>query len=281
MNTKIKIVDILLDSLPFIKTFQGKIIVIKYGGSAQINPKLKEEFARDIAMMCMLGIKPIIVHGGGKDISKMLDRLQIKSEFIQGQRLTTQESMPIAEMVLSGNINKELTNFLNYHGIKAVGISGKDGGLFQAYNQDCKNYTGNITKVDISLLQTLLENSFIPVISPIASSFIKDHLGYNINADIVACEVAKTLKAFKIIFLTDTKGVLDHDNNLIPTLNADQIKKLIDKEVITGGMLPKINSCLECIKNGVDKAHIIDGRLEHALLLELFTTKGIGTEITL
>lgn len=255
------------------------MIVIKYGGSAQANPRLKEQFAKNVVMMYMLGIKPIIVHGGGKDISEMLDILNIKSEFIDGHRITTQESMPIVEMVLSGSINKELTAFLNHHGIKAVGISGKDGGIFEAISKEEFSYTGKITRVDISLLTALLQNGFVPVIAPVAGSSEVNHPGYNINADMVACEIAKSLNAFKVIFLTDTKGVLDAQGNLFSALNEEKILELKKLGVITGGMLPKIEACLECIKSGVQKVHIIDGRIEHSLLLELFTSKGIGTEI--
>ncbi|PAF48091.1 acetylglutamate kinase [Helicobacter sp. 12S02634-8] len=281
MESRIKIADILLDSLPFIKVFRNQIVVIKYGGSAQVNPKLKEQFAKDVVMMYMLGIKPIIVHGGGKDITTMLGRLGIESEFIEGYRVSTQESMPIIEMVLSGNINKELSAFLNHQGIKAVGLSGKDGGLFEARPKDGGKlgYTGEITQVDTTLLATLLEKGFVPVIAPIAGGEGIGHLGYNINADIVACEIAKSLQAFRVVFLTDTKGVLDAQGQLIPTLTKEQIHTLKANGVIIGGMLPKLEASLQCIENGVQKVHIIDGRIEHSLLLELFTSTGIGTEI--
>ncbi|PAF42653.1 acetylglutamate kinase [Helicobacter sp. 11S03491-1] len=283
METKIKIADILLDSLPFIRAFRKKVVVIKYGGAAQINPKLKEQFAKDIVMMYMLGIKPIIVHGGGRNISKMLDDLGLESEFVNGHRVSSAESMPIIEMVLCGNINKELSAFLNYHGVKAVGISGKDAGSFEAAQKDGGKlgYTGEITQVDTTLLATLLQNGFVPVIAPIAGSSQAHHLGYNINADSVACEIAKALNAFKVIFLTDTKGVLDKNNQLFSTLNIEKIEKLKKDGVITGGMLPKIDACISCVQNGVQKVHIIDGRVEHSLLLELFTSAGIGTEIVL
>ncbi|PAF43613.1 acetylglutamate kinase [Helicobacter sp. 11S02596-1] len=279
METRIKIADILLDSLPFIRVFRGKVVVIKYGGSAQVNPRLKEQFAKDVVMMYMLGIKPVIIHGGGKDVSKMLETLHIPTEFIDGHRVTTQESMPVVEMVLSGRINKELSTFLNHHGIKAVGVSGKDGGLFEAVSKDGSDYTGKITHVDVSLLTTLLDNGFVPVIAPIAGSCEANHPGYNINADLVACEIAKSLNAFKVVFLTDTKGVLDAGGSLLPTLNEEKILQLTKQGVIAGGMLPKMQACLECVKNGVQKVHIIDGRVEHSLLLELFTSAGVGTEI--
>lgn len=269
--------DILLDSLPFIQQFRHKIIVIKYGGSVQINPELKENFAKDIALLHLLGVKIIIVHGGGKDINVMLDKLQIESEFINGVRYTTKEAMPIVEMVLSGNINKELSNFLNQHGTKAIGISGKDGKTFKAIGQD-DSFTGKITEVNTNLLDLLLDGDFIPVVAPIAYGE-NNALGYNINADYVACEIAKAMHALRIIFLTDTRGVLDDNKELIPSINTEIFNQLKQKNIITGGMIPKIQSCLECVSNGVEKAHIIDGRIRHSILLELFTSGGIGTEI--
>lgn len=272
------VIDILLDSLPFIQQFQNQIMVIKYGGAAQINPDLKLGFAKDVALLRLLGIKVVIVHGGGKDINAMLDRLQIQSEFVNGVRVTSKEAMPVVEMVLSGNINKELCDFLNTHGAKAIGISGKDGHLFGAVSQD-GDYTGKITKVNPEMLHLLLDGGFVPIIAPIAYGEGVKHLGFNINADYVACEIAKALNASKIIFLTDTKGVLNQDGELIPSINEALFNQLRDSGVITGGMIPKLSSCLECVKHNVKKAHIIDGRVEHSILLELFTSGGIGTEI--
>nr|WP_173051823.1 acetylglutamate kinase [Helicobacter mustelae] len=253
-------------------------MVIKYGGSAQINPKLKLNFARDIVLLRLLSIKVVIVHGGGKDINQMLDRLGIPSEFANGVRITSKEAMPVVEMVLSGNINKELCDFLNAHGAKAIGISGKDGHLFCADSKD-NNYTGEITKVNPELILSLLEGGFVPVVAPIAYGEGLGHLGLNVNADYVACEIAKALNASKILFLTDTKGVLDDKGALIPSINEELFLSLKEQGVITGGMIPKISSCLECVRNHVKKAHIIDGRIEHSLLLELFTSGGVGTEI--
>lgn len=269
--------DILLDSLPFIQHFRNKIMVIKYGGAAQINPDLKESFAKDVSLLHLLGIKIIIVHGGGKDINLMLEKLQITSEFVNGVRITSKEAMPIVEMVLSGKINKELSNFLNTHGSKAVGINGKDGKIFKAISQD-GSFTGNITEVHPQLLDLLLQGGFIPVIAPIAYGD-NNPLGYNINADYVACEIAKAVNASKVIFLTDTKGVLDDQGNLITSINQTKFTELKEKNIITGGMIPKLQSCLDCTKHGVEKAHIIDGRIKHSILLELFTSGGIGTEI--
>lgn len=283
MEAKAKIVDILLDSLPFIKVFRGKTIVIKYGGSAQMDHELKEQFARDVVMIYMLGIKPVIVHGGGKDINKMLDALGIQSEFEQGYRVSTVESMPVIEMVLCGNINKELSAFLSHYGVKAVGISGKDGNLLRAVAKKGGDfgYTGEITQVETTILHTLLQDGFVPVIAPIAMGSESAHPGYNINADIVACEIAKALNAFKVVFLTDTKGVLDSDGKLFSTLSVAMVDELKKTGVISGGMLPKIEACVGCVENGVQKVHIIDGRVEHSLLLELFTSSGVGTEIVL
>ncbi len=282
MNTK-NISEIILNSLPFIQQFRHKTMVIKYGGAAQLNLELKEGFARDIAILYMLGIKVVIVHGGGREVNAMLERLNIPSEFKNGVRLTQEEAIGAVEMVLSGSVNKELSSFLNSYGAKAVGISGKDGGVFGAREMPLEgingHYTGEITKVDTSLLELLLQGGFIPVVSSIAYGEGKSHKGYNVNADFVACEIAKAMKASKIIFLTDTKGVLDSHGNLISSINQVEFERLRKDGVITGGMIPKISSCLECIKNGVQKAHIIDGRIEHSIILELFTSSGIGTEI--
>lgn len=281
MQKHSKIVSILLDSLPFIRLFRGQIIVIKYGGAAQLNPDLKEKFALDIVMAYMLGIKPVIVHGGGKRIDSMLEALNIKSEFINGYRSTSLEAMSVVEMVLSGEINKELSAFLNHHGAKAVGISGRDAKILEAVPKDngALGYTGDIVSVNPEFLNNIIKDNFIPVIAPIA--YGSGTSGYNINADIAACEIAKALKAQKVIFLTDTKGVLDNDKNLISSLNPSKISKLKEQGVISGGMIPKLEACVDCVRNGVAKAHIIDGRVEHSLLLELFTTQGIGTEICL
>lgn len=281
MLAQIKIADILVDSIPFIQKFRNNIIVIKYGGSAQQNLKLKESFTKDVILLYMLGIKPIIIHGGGPKISSMLNALNIESKFIDGIRVTSREAIGVAEMVLSGDINKELVSFFNHHGIKAIGLSGKDAGLFNAESKDFDTfgYTGEIKSVNVEVLEKLLNEGFVPVISPIAGSFEIEHPGFNINADSVACEVAKAIKADKVIFLTDTKGVLDENNKLITTLTPKNIKKYKDNQVIRGGMIPKIDACLSCVQNGVQKVHIIDGRIQHSILLELFTTSGIGTQI--
>lgn len=281
MQKNARVVKILLDSLPFIRIFRGEIIVIKYGGAAQSSLDLKEKFALDIVMMYMLGLKPVIIHGGGKRINEMLESLKIPSEFSNGYRVTCADSMRVVEMVLSGEINKELTAFLNFHGAKAVGISGKDANLLQAKpkNNGALGYTGEITKVNPEFLLKTIDEGFVPVIAPIANGENARHLGYNINADLCACHIAKALKAKKVIFLSDIPGVLDENKELISSLTPSKIKELETQGVISGGMIPKLEACVDCVENGVQKAHIIDGGVEHSLLLELFTTQGIGTEI--
>lgn len=283
-KTHAKVAQILLESIPFIREFRGNTIVIKYGGSAQITPELKESFALDLVLLYMVGIKPIVIHGGGKRINEMLERLHIESVFRDGYRITSKECMNVVEMVLSGEINKELSAFLNLHGAKAVGLSGKDGLMLQAKKKDngAFGYTGEITKVQSELLHKLMDDGFIPVIAPIAVDIEQDkqeNLGLNINADIAACEIAKALNAQKVIFLTDTAGVLDKQKNLLSSLNPEGITQLKKEGTISGGMIPKLEACVECVESSVQKAHIIDGRIKHSLLLELFTKKGIGTQI--
>ncbi|BCD60242.1 MULTISPECIES: acetylglutamate kinase [unclassified Nitratiruptor] len=281
MQKKIQIVQTLLDALPFIKKFRDEIFVIKYGGSAQTDQKLKEKFAQDILLLYTVGIKPVIVHGGGKRITEILSRLKIDTTFIDGQRVTTAEVMEIVEMVLSGDINKEIVSLLNNHGAKAIGVSGKDAHFITARPKDFEKfgYTGVIDHIDPSVVQNLLQEQFVPVIAPIAASNQLGHPGYNINADLCASKVAGALKAKKIIFLTDTPGVLDKDGKLISTLTEEKIELLKKDGTISGGMIPKVDACLEAIDGGVEKAHIIDGRVEHSLLLEIFTSEGIGTQV--
>ncbi len=283
MKTKSNTVKTLLDALPFIKEFSGKTIVIKYGGSAQTSPELKEQFAQDILLMYLVGILPVIVHGGGYTITKMLDALNIDTTFIEGQRVTTNEVMRIVEMVLSGEINKEIVSLLNYHGAKAIGISGKDAHFIKASAIDFSKWglTGKIKAINADVINNLLHEKFVPVIAPIAAADEMGHPGYNINADLAASFIAKSIGATKIIFLTDTIGVLDKNKQLLSTLTNSDIKKLKEDGTIHGGMIPKVNACLEAIDGGVDKAHIIDGRIEHSILLELFTSGGVGTQITL
>ncbi|MCK9491362.1 MAG: acetylglutamate kinase [Sulfurimonas sp.] len=283
MKKKIETVKTLLDALPFIKEFRDEIVVIKYGGSAQTSAQLKEKFAEDILLMYLVGIKPVIVHGGGSKITEMLDALSIESKFIEGQRVTTKEVMRIAEMILSGEINKEIVSLLNSHGAKAIGISGKDAHFITAKAKDFAKWglTGNINAVKPIVITKLIADNFVPVIAPIAAGQEMGHPGFNINADLCASYVAKAIGANKIIFLTDTPGVLNKDKELLETLTRDEIEALKADGTIHGGMVPKVDACLEAIEGGVKKAHIIDGRIEHSMILELFTTEGVGTQIIL
>lgn len=281
MKKNIEQVKTLLEALPYIKGFSNKTFVIKYGGSAQINPELKDKFAQDILLMYLVGIKPVIIHGGGNKINSILDKMQIDSKFVDGLRVTDEQVMEVVEMVLSGNINKEITVLLNEHGAKALGITGKDAGLLKAIAKANGKYglVGDIVGVDNTVIQNLIEEKFIPVIAPIASGETIGHSGYNINADLAASKIAASLNAEKIIFMTDIPGVLDKDKKLLETLTEDQINILKNDGTINGGMIPKVDACIEAIDNGVKKAHIIDGRVEHALLLEVFTSNGVGTVI--
>jgi len=282
--------EILIEALPYIRNFYGKIFVIKYGGSAQVKEELKESFAKDIVMLNFIGIRTAIVHGGGPKISTVMEKMGKKPQFIQGQRITDQETMDIVEMVLGGLINKEIVSLINTLGGKAAGLSGKDGGLIKAKKKMIKKsaetgveeiidigLVGEVTNIDPHILVTLKKDGFIPVISPIGVGPKGDTL--NINADYVAASIASALKAEKLILLTDVPGIMDKDNKIIPTLTKQNIKKYIKDGTITGGMLPKVHACLKAIESGVSKTHIIDGRIPHCLLLEIFTKEGIGTEI--
>lgn len=281
MHKKIHTANTILATLPYIKKFSGKKIVIKYGGAAQVDENLKELFAQDIVLLSLVGVKPIIVHGGGPEISEMLEKLKLQTKFIDGLRVTTKDVFDIAQMILCGKINKEITNLLNKHGAKAIGISGKDANLFEAKPLDFDKYglVGEITNVNHEVLQDLLNSNFIPIIAPIAYSNEPNISGLNINADFCASEIAKSIQAQKIIFLTDTRGVLDENLNLLSSLNKNDIEKLKQTNVIKGGMIPKTKACIDAINAGVKNAHIIDGRIKHSILLELFTNEGIGTII--
>ena len=281
MHKKIDQVKTLLDALPYIKQYRNEIFVIKYGGSAQINPALKDKFAQDILLMYLVGIKPVIVHGGGNTISAMLDKLQLGTKFVDGLRVTDESVMEIVEMVLSGSINKEITSLINHHGAKALGISGKDAGFIKAkpINKEKYGLVGKITDIDASVVTNLIAEKFIPVIAPIGADEKANHPGYNINADLAASKIAASIGAKKIIFMTDIPGVLDCDKNLLATLTEEEIVELKDDGTIHGGMIPKVDACMEAINGGVEKAHIIDGRVDHALLLEIFTNDGVGTVI--
>lgn len=281
MIKKIETAQTLLEALPYIKKYANETFVIKYGGSAQINPELKDKFAQDIILLYLVGIKPVIVHGGGNKINEMLDKLQIKSEFVDGMRVTDAQVMEVVEMVLSGNINKEITTLLNMHGAKALGITGKDANFITAIPKDNGKYglVGEIVHIDSKVIQNLIDDKFIPVVAPIASGNEVNHPGFNINADLAASKIAASLKARKIIFMTDIAGVMDKEKNLLTTLTQEEISNYKADGTIHGGMIPKVDACLEAVRGGVEKAHIIDGRVEHSILLEIFTSEGVGTVI--
>ncbi len=283
MQEKVKIVQTLLEALPYIKKFSGDIVVVKYGGSAQSSDELKAKFAQDIVMLQAVGMKPVVVHGGGKNISGLLEDLGIESRFVDGQRVTTREAMRIVEMVLSGEINKEIVALLNSQGARAIGISGKDANFLEAHAKDTGEFgfTGIIQQVNPEIVHKMLDDSFVPVIAPIASGGTAGHPGYNINADLAASRIAVALDARKIVFLTDTPGVLDKSGALIASLSMDDARERKEDGTITGGMVPKVDACIEAVRGNVKKAHIIDGRIEHSLLLEILTNTGIGTCIEL
>ncbi|GIT99439.1 acetylglutamate kinase [Sulfurovum sp. TSL1] len=283
MKNNINVVKTLLDALPFIKKFSNEKIVIKYGGSAQTSDALKEQFAQDIVLLHLVGMKPIIVHGGGKSITDLLANLGVDTTFIDGQRVTTKEVMRIAEMVLSGEINKEIVSLLDNHGSKAIGISGKDGGFLKGIPKDFEKfgYTGLIEHVNPEIVNNIIEDGAIPVIAPIAGSSTMGHPGFNINADLAASKIAVALQARKVLFLTDTPGVLDKEMQLITNLSIEKTEALKADGTIHGGMVPKVDACIEALRGGVKKAHIIDGRVEHSLLLEILTSSGVGTCIEL
>ena len=283
MKDKIETVKTLLDALPYIKKFRDDIIVVKYGGSAQTSEELKAKFAQDIVLLHTVGMKPVVVHGGGKSITNLLNSLNISSHFIDGQRVTSKEVMRIAEMVLSGEVNKDIVSLLNSQGAKAIGISGKDADFIKAVPKDAEKfgYTGVIEEINPQIVFNILDDGFIPVIAPIASGGILGHPGFNINADLAASRIAVALNARKVLFLTDTPGVLDKNKNLIKTLTIAKTEELKKDGTIVGGMVPKVDACIEALRGGVKKDHIIDGRVEHSLLLEILTSSGIGTCIEL
>jgi acetylglutamate kinase len=291
MKEIIEKAGILIESLPYIRNFFGKIFVIKYGGAAQVQKELKDAFARDVVLLNYIGIRPVIIHGGGPKISAMMEKMGKKPEFVNGQRVTDEETMDIVEMVLGGLVNKEIVSLINRHGGKAVGLSGKDGSLIKAKKKLLKRVSsetgtdelvdiglvGEITSVDPHILLTLEKDGFIPVISPVGFGSKGETL--NINADFVAAAVASALKAEKLILLTDVPGIKDKQGQVITTLHREDIQTLTADATITGGMLPKVQACLKAIQAGVAKTHIVDGRIPHCLLLEIFTNEGIGTEI--
>ncbi|MEL0083842.1 MAG: acetylglutamate kinase [Gammaproteobacteria bacterium] len=278
---------VLTEAMPYIQRFRGSTIVIKYGGNAMVDETLKSSFARDVVLLKLVGINPVVVHGGGPQIGDLLDKLAIGSEFIAGMRVTDGDTMGAVEMVLGGQVNKEIVSLINSHGGKAVGITGKDGATIRARkmlispepNEPAVDlgFVGEVAQVDTGLLQLLDQQDFIPVVAPIGVG--EDGCSYNINADLVAGAVAQALAAEKLILLTNTEGLLDEQQQLMPRLSAHQVAQMIDAGIIHGGMLPKIRCALEAVSGGVASAHIIDGRRQHSLLLEVLTDVGIGTLI--
>ncbi|MDY6974294.1 MAG: acetylglutamate kinase [Thermodesulfobacteriota bacterium] len=282
---------VLIEALPYIQRFNGATIVVKYGGHAMVDDRLKRNFALDIILMKYVGMNPIVVHGGGPQIGDFLQKLSIDSEFVDGLRVTDQVTMDVVEMVLVGKVNKEIVVRINRDGGRAVGLSGKDGNLITARKMKHlkkmagdqppeiidMGLVGEITSVDDRILTSLVQSGFIPVIAPVGAGDKGET--YNINADLVAGSIAASLNARKLILLTDEEGVLDQEGKLISTLKSNEARQMIGEGTIRGGMIPKVNCCLEALKGGVKKGHIIDGREEHAILLEVFTKIGIGTEI--
>ena len=279
MKSHIKTAEIILSALPYIQKFRGQVFVIKYGGAAQTDEGLKSDFARDIVLLQLVGIKVVIVHGGGKKINSLLDKLNIESHFEDGLRVTNKDTMEVVEMALSGLINKEITSLLVAHGARAVGISGKDDGLLRAsaFNLEKYGFVGKIDEVNEAVINALLKEDIIPVIAPIALG--ANATSYNINADLAASAIAAKLRASKAIFLSDIKGVLDKNGELISKLDEAKIAELKNNGTVSGGIIPKLEASLECIKAGATAVHIIDGRLAHSLLLEIFTDEGIGSVI--
>ncbi|MFL6872866.1 MAG: acetylglutamate kinase [Candidatus Azotimanducaceae bacterium] len=288
-DTSATTAQILTEALPYIQKFHGQTVVIKYGGNAMIDEQLKNNFARDVVLMKLVGINPIIVHGGGPQIGDLLHKLGIESKFVGGMRITDADTMDVVQMVLGGLVNKEIVSLINTHGGRAVGITGKDGGLLKAQklsthtvDKDTEEFVdigqvGEVTEVNVDVLETLTESQFIPVIAPIGVG--GDGESYNINADIVAGKVAEALVASKLVLLTNTPGILDAEQNTLSGLSKADVKSLISEGIINEGMLPKVECALSAVSSGVQSVQIIDGRVPHALLLEIFTDSGVGTQI--
>ena len=283
---------ILVEALPYIQQFYGKTIVIKYGGNAMINDDLKEKVMQDIALMKYVGIRPVIIHGGGPDITGFLKKVGKESDFVAGLRVTDEETIEIAEMVLDGKVNSEIVNLLNRRGVRAVGLSGKDAGLIKARKklatvyegEDTKKvdigYVGEVERVDTGILEDLLDQGYVPIIAPIGVGDGGE--SYNINADYVAAEIAGALQAEKLLLLTDIEGIYKDFNDkssFISTLHLPEAKEYIKEGIIAGGMIPKVEACLTALEQGAGKTHIIDGRLAHSIILEIFTSRGIGTQV--
>jgi acetylglutamate kinase len=291
MDKIIEKANVLMEALPWIKRFYGKTLVIKYGGNAMVEESLKEGFARDIILMKYIGLNPVVVHGGGPQIGKVLDAMKIESNFVQGMRVTDSETMDVVEMVLGGKVNKEIVANINRCGGKAVGITGKDGGLIAARKLEMTavnpatltpeiidiGMVGEVEGVNPAIIEALESNNFIPIIAPIGCG--ENGETYNINADLVAGKIAGALQAEKLILLTDIEGVKDKQGELISTIDIHRVPELIADGTISGGMIPKLTCCVDAVNEGVAKTHIVDGRMKHACLLEIFTDKGIGTAV--
>ena len=292
MENPIDKAKVLVEALPYIRRFYGKTIVIKYGGSTMEEERMKRSFALDVVLLKYIGLNPVVVHGGGPQIGQMLAKIGKKSQFVEGMRVTDRETMDIVEMVLVGKVNKEIVALINQQGGKAVGLSGKDGRLITAKRLKLTKsggkgkrpevidigMVGEVKAINPGVVEALEKENFIPVIAPVGVG--EEGETYNINADLVAGKIAAALKAEKLILLTDVEGVRDGEHRLIPTLDIKQVKRLISQKIISSGMIPKVNCCLGALEGGVAKTHIIDGRLEHAILLEIFTDVGIGTQIS-
>ena len=288
MEKMIAKAEVLLEALPYIRRFSGKTVVIKYGGHAMTEEDLKESFAQDIVLLKFVGINPVIVHGGGPQIGQMLTQLGIQSQFVRGMRVTDQQTMDVVEMVLVGKVNKEIVSLISRHGGRAVGLSGKDGELilarkltWSAGGRSAPNVdiglVGEVRAINPTVIESLDRSDFVPVIAPIGVGERGET--YNINADLVAGEVAKALRAEKLILLTDVEGIRDAEGNVLATLDTDRAAQLIRDGVINEGMIPKVECCIEALRGGARKTHIIDGRVRHAVLLEIFTREGVGTEV--
>ena len=288
----VRTAKVLAEALPYIQRFQGKTIVIKYGGAAMEGEALKAGFARDIVLMKLVGVNPVVVHGGGPQIGRLLERIGKETRFVEGMRVTDSETMDVVEMVLGGLVNKEIVNLINRHGGNAVGLTGKDGRLIHARKLTMTRnrpeldapeiidigHVGEVASIDTGVLEHLAHGDFIPVIAPIGVG--EDGMSYNINADLVAGKLAQSLEAEKLMLLTNTSGLLDREGELIPSLDVKQVEALVADGTIAGGMLPKVRCALDAVQGGVRTAQIVDGRVEHAVLLEVFTNAGMGTFIS-
>jgi acetylglutamate kinase len=291
-DTTPSVADILIEALPYIRRFYGMTIVIKYGGHAMVDEQLKQDFARDITLLKFIGLNPVVVHGGGPQINSVLDQMGIRPRFIRGMRLTDERTMDVVEMVLGGKVNKAIVHQINQQGGQAVGLSGKDGSLIQAkklqilHQEDINKppeiidpgLVGEVTQINSDIIDTLTQQGFIPIIAPVGGGEAGET--FNINADLVASRIAMALKAGRLILLTDVDGVLGADGELISSIDAKQITKMVANQRVSGGMIPKIEYGLKALENGVEKVQIINGTKRHAILLELFTDSGIGTEVT-